>query len=57
MFTAVLIYNMKSLIVRAERRRDRVKKTLSRKASVKEAEFWGNLKNVLKENPVKLCHK
>jgi hypothetical protein len=34
-----------------------VKKPLSKRAVLKEAEFWGNLKKALKENPAKRCHK
>ncbi len=32
-------------------------KTLSKKALLKEAAFWGKRKKVLKENPGKICHK
>lgn len=34
-----------------------MKKTLSKKALAKEAEFWNNLKKIAKENPGKVCHK
>jgi len=34
-----------------------MKKALSKKALVREAAFWDSIKMVLKENPVKVCHK
>jgi len=40
-----------------ERRWDRMKKTLSKKALVKEAAFWSDFGKAVKENPGKICHK
>jgi len=34
-----------------------MKRPLSKKALVKEASFWGDLKRIMNENPVKACHK
>ncbi len=34
-----------------------MKKPLSEKAREKEAAFWGNLKRVSKDHPVKVCRK
>jgi hypothetical protein len=34
-----------------------MKKTLSKKALVKEAAFWSSFRNAVKENPGKICHK
>jgi len=34
-----------------------MKKTLSKKALDKENAFWSSLKNAVKENPGKVCHK
>ncbi len=34
-----------------------MKKPLNKKALVKEADFWDNLKKAAKENPGRLCHK
>ncbi len=34
-----------------------MKKTLSEKARVKEAAFWGKIKIAVTENPGKVCHK
>jgi len=34
-----------------------MKRPLSEKALMKEASFWGELKRIMKENPVKACHK
>jgi hypothetical protein len=34
-----------------------VKKTLSKKALVKEAAFWSDFRKAVKENPGKICHK
>ena len=34
-----------------------MKKPLSKKALVKEADFWEHLKKAAKDNPGKLCHK
>jgi hypothetical protein len=34
-----------------------MKRPLSEKAVIKEASFWEDLKRVMKENPVKACHK
>jgi len=34
-----------------------MKKTVSRKALVKEAAFWDKMKMALRENPVTVCHK
>jgi len=34
-----------------------MKKTLSKKALVKEAAFWNEIKKVVRENPGKVCHK
>jgi hypothetical protein len=41
----------------AERRWDRMKKTVSKKALVKEAAFWSDFRKAVKENPGKICHK
>jgi hypothetical protein len=34
-----------------------MRKPLNSKALVKEASFWGDLKKIMKENPIKACHK
>jgi hypothetical protein len=34
-----------------------MKKTLSKKALVKEAAFWTEIKKVERESPGKVCHK
>lgn len=34
-----------------------MKKILSKKALMKEASFWNNLKRAIKENPGKICQK
>jgi hypothetical protein len=34
-----------------------MKKVLNSKALAKEASFWGDLKKITKENPMKACHK
>jgi hypothetical protein len=34
-----------------------VQKTISDKALVKEAAFWGKIKKSVLENPGKVCHK
>jgi hypothetical protein len=34
-----------------------MKKTLSKKALVKEAAFWKRFSEAVKENPGKICHK
>ena len=34
-----------------------MKKTLSKKALVKEAAFWADFRKVVRENPGKVCHK
>ena len=34
-----------------------MKKVLSVKALAKEASFWGDLKKITKESPIKACHK
>ena len=34
-----------------------MKKNMSKKTLAKEATFWNELKNVIKENPGRLCHK
>jgi hypothetical protein len=33
-----------------------MKKTLSKKALVKEAAFWSNFSKAIKDNPGKTCH-
>ncbi len=34
-----------------------MKKTVSKKALVKEAAFWSDFSRAVKENPGKVCHK
>lgn len=34
-----------------------MKKTPSKKALVKEADFWSSFRKAVKENPGKVCHK
>jgi hypothetical protein len=36
---------------------ENMKRPISDKALMKEASFWDDLKRVIKENPVKACHK
>ena len=49
------IANRKSFV--DERRWDRMKKTVSKKALAKEAAFWSDFSKAVKENPGKICHK
>lgn len=34
-----------------------MKKTMGKKALVKEATFWADLRRMVRENPGKVCHK
>ena len=40
-----------------ERRWNRMKKTVNKKALAKEAAFWSDFSKAVKENPGKICHK
>jgi hypothetical protein len=49
--------NQAPYLTNIERRRGRMKQTLSDLARAKEATFWGNIKKVMVQNPGKVCHK